>query len=625
MMIFVVIGIFIAGDYGESRDEFYNLKAGSRALADYTDEQFLRDQDDNYFHGTFYFLLFSAVSKVTTSINSNWSGIDARHFLSYLVFIMAAVSFYFIVVRLTSARFAILPTLLFITQPIYFGSAFVNHKDMPFMAFFTASVAAGLIAADSIDRVFKKMTSEDSSRPGDTPIGIRQTLQSEWKATSDLKRIGLILLVLVAIVVVIALILDFIFLPLLLRQVTLAYQDKATPMISSLFEFFAQDSYKTTLEQYIRQAKAYYFWLRILLIGLIFIPALLLGRSIFKGTHHQRIRPLIYQYGPLILTGILIGMTSSIRVAGPFAFMLVGGYFFLRYRWRSVPALVLIGIVAFLTTYLTWSALWGDPIPRYLERMFSSLDFDVHEVFFRGEFIRSDSLPSRYLPELLTIQFTEPVVLLFPFGLFLTAWAAIQRKIDRYLVIIILIWLLVPFFSQIVFGLNLYGNFRHLLFMTPPILLLAGFAWMRAQEVIRKEVLQIILAFLILIPGIIHIFRYHPYEVVYYNELVGGVPGATGFYAMDFTCTSYRETMEYLNDEALEGALIYAWGPYRAAETFARDDLVIRPEGGTERPDFAIVCGRGLMNPNFYAGWDVVFEVTRQGTIMSQVKAQPGP
>ncbi len=625
LIIFMIIGIFINGDYGESRDEFYNLKAGSRAFADYTDEQFLRDQDDNYFHGTFYFLLFSAVSKITTSINSNWLGVDSRHFLGYVVFIMAAASFYSIAARLTSVKFAVLPTLLFLTQPIYFGSAFINHKDMPFMAFFTTSVAVGLIAADSFDNGIQKRSDQESSSPGDNPSEIRQSLLNEWRATSDLKRTSFILLIIISIIVMIALILDYIFLPFLLRQVTLAYQGEAAPTISDLFEFFAQDAYKTSLEQYLRKVEAYFFWLRIVLMGLIFIPALLLGRSIFIRTHHQYIRPLMYKYGPLILTGILVGMTSAIRVAGPFAFMLIGGYFFLRHRWRSLPALSLICIVAFLTSYLTWSALWGDPISRYLERMFSSLDFDVHEVFFRAEFIRSDSLPSRYLPELLTIQFTEPVVLLFPFGLILSAWAAVQRKIDRNLVIIILIWLLVPFFSQIVFSLNLYGNFRHLIFMTPPILMLAGYAWMRAQVLIRKEALQIILALLILIPGIVHIFRYHPYEVIYYNALVGGVPGATGSYAMDFTCTSYREIMEYLNEEAPEGALIYAWGPYHAAETFARDDLVIRPEGGSEAPDFAIVCGRGLMNPNFYAGWDVLYEVVRHGTIMSQVKVQPEP
>jgi 4-amino-4-deoxy-L-arabinose transferase-like glycosyltransferase len=538
---------------------------------------------------------------------------------------MAAASFYSIAARLTSVKFAVLPTLLFLTQPIYFGSAFINHKDMPFMAFFTTSVAVGLIAADSFDNGIQKRSDQESSSPGDNPSEIRQSLLNEWRATSDLKRTSFILLIIISIIVMIALILDYIFLPFLLRQVTLAYQGEAAPTISDLFEFFAQDAYKTSLGQYLRKVEAYFFWLRIVLMGLIFIPALLLGRSIFIRTHHQYIRPLMYKYGPLILTGILVGMTSAIRVAGPFAFLLIGGYFFLRHRWRSLPALSLICIVAFLTSYLTWSALWGDPISRYLERMFSSLDFDVHEVFFRAEFIRSDSLPSRYLPELLTIQFTEPVALLFPFGLILSAWAAVQRKIDRNLVIIILIWLLVPFFSQIVFGLNLYGNFRHLIFMTPPILMLAGYAWMRAQVLIRKEALQIILALLILIPGIVHIFRYHPYEVIYYNALVGGVPGATGSYAMDFTCTSYREIMEYLNEEAPEGALIYAWGPYHAAETFARDDLVIRPEGGSETPDFAIVCGRGLMNPNFYAGWDVLYEVVRHGTIMSQVKVQPKP
>jgi hypothetical protein len=142
---------------------------------------------------------------------------------------------------------------------------------------------------------------------------------------------------------------------------------------------------------------------------------------------------------------------------------------------------------------------------------------------------------------------------------------------------------------------------------------------------LRSQLVQVLLATLILVPGIVHIIRYHPYEVVYYNAITGGVPGARDSYALGFSCTAYREAMQYVNEVAPEGSLVYVWGPYYSAEPFARSDLDVRLEGGAETPDYAINCGKGLRNPNFYATWDVIHTVSRQGTVFAQVKAPSSP
>ena len=623
--VLFVIGIWIAGDYGQSYAEFYNLKAGARALGAYSPEEFLKDQNENYFHGTFYFLIFAAVSRITTSINPNWLAIDARHFVNFLVFLMGTASLYVIAMRLTSPRFALFPTLLFVTQPIYFGSSFINQKDAVFMSFFLVSVASGLVAAEAwgMPRAARPTQGMDSSQPERRYV--RETLREDWLGSSNHERLLFILLTFSAIGIAFGLLTNLLILPNLLRQVTEAYRGQANAFVTRMFEQFAQDAYKTPLEHYLNKVRTLFYWLRFPLIAIALVPPVLVGLRIFNRTYDDHVKLRIHRYGPLLLSGVILGITSAVRVAGPFAGVLVGMYFLFRYRWRPLPGLALYGLAAAITVYLVWPALWGNPILAYSDRLLVSTDFGVHEVFFRGEFFNSNALPRRYLPELMALQFTEPLLILFPIGLILSAWAGIRRKLDGQLLVVLLIWFLLPFFLQIAFTINLYGNFRHLYFITPPIILIAGYAWMHMMGRLRSRIIQVLLATLILVPGMVHIIRYHPYEVVYYNAITGGVPGARDSYALGFSCTAYREAMQYVNEVAPEGALVYVWGPYYSAEPFARNDLHVRPEGGAKTPDYALNCGKGLRNPNFYASWDVVHTVSREGTILSEVKAPGNP
>ena len=625
LIVLFVLGILIVGDYGQSYAEFYNLKAGARALGAYSPEEFLKDQNENYFHGTFYFSIFAAVSRITTSINPNWMAIDARHFVNFLVFLMGTASFYVIAMRLTTPRFALFPTLLFVTQPIYFGSSFINQKDSVFMSFFLASIASGLVAAEAWGkpRAATPIQEEDPSRLDRRYL--RETLREDWLGSSYLERILFILLAFSAIGIAFGLLTNRLILPDLLRQVTEAYRGQANVLVTRLFEQFAEDAYKTPLEDYLNKVRALFSWIRFPLIAIALVPPVVVGLRIFNWTYEDHVKRWLHRYGALLASGVILGMTSAIRVAGPFAGVLVGMYFLLRYRWRPLAGLVVYGLAAAITVYLVWPALWGNPVLAYTDRLLLSTDFGVHEVFFRGDFIHSNALPRRYLPELMALQFTEPILILFPIGLILSGWAAIRRKLDSQLLVVLLIWFLLPLFLQIAFTINLYGNFRQLYFITPPIILIAGYAWMQMMGKLRSQIMQVLLATLILVPGIIHIFRYHPYEVVYYNMFTGGVPGARESYALGFGCTAYREAMQYVNEVAPEGALVYVWGPYYSAEPFARSDLHVRLEGGGETPDYALNCGKGLRNPNFYASWDVVHTVSREGTILSEVKTPGNP
>lgn len=133
------------------------------------------------------------------------------------------------------------------------------------------------------------------------------------------------------------------------------------------------------------------------------------------------------------------------------------------------------------------------------------------------------------------------------------------------------------------------------------------------------------LVLLVLAPGIVGIVRLHPYEYIYYNELVGGVRGAFRSFEMDYWCTSYREAMDWINKAAPPNALIAIAPPDQAGTNFARPDLRFvsaqAPEDlGTEQPLFGLGCGRGNNDLWFFPEYGVAHEVAVDGARLSVIR-----
>jgi 4-amino-4-deoxy-L-arabinose transferase-like glycosyltransferase len=141
---FLLIGIFIITDYGQSWDEATNYLYGERALGYYLEEGFLQDPQEEYFHGTFYFMVWAQASKVVDGLVRGWHAPDGRHFVNYLTFLLGAIGFFSIAKSFFDKGIATVALLFYLTQPILFGHAFINQKDIPFMSFFVITLALGV-------------------------------------------------------------------------------------------------------------------------------------------------------------------------------------------------------------------------------------------------------------------------------------------------------------------------------------------------------------------------------------------------------------------------------------------------------------------------------------------------
>ena len=180
---------------------------------------------------------------------------------------------------------------------------------------------------------------------------------------------------------------------------------------------------------------------------------------------------------------------------------------------QAVGGVVLYWFVAALVTYFSWPNLWGDALRRFWQRLIVSADFESHILLFEEIHRSSTDLPWYFLPKLLALQLTEPVLLLGLLGLTLAGLAAWQKKVSRPDLAVLLAWFFLPCGAQVILRTPIYGNFRHLLFALPPLFLLSGYGLVRGIGALRWPGLRGMLLAAVLLPGLVGIMQLHPLEV----------------------------------------------------------------------------------------------------------------
>ena len=214
------------------------------------------------------------------------------------------------------------------------------------------------------------------------------------------------------------------------------------------------------------------------------------------------------------------------------------------------------------TIYLTWPILWSTGLGGVFQTIKVMADFPWNSgVLFSGTLYRSSALPASYLPVLLSVQLTEPVVIGFVGGFLLLLWLKKQQDIAPTLFWLLVLWFFLPFFGVVLFRPNIYDNFRQFLFILPPVFIVAGIGFDWLLEKITIKWVNILLAISILLPGILAVLRLHPYEYAYYNGFVGGINGTFRQFETDYWATSISEAIEFVNENASQNAKILVAGP----------------------------------------------------------------
>jgi 4-amino-4-deoxy-L-arabinose transferase-like glycosyltransferase len=583
--------LFVGRDYGISWDEPNLSGVGRSTLNAY---RTLERPTESYAvqHGPFYFAVAELLAGVLSGAQLGFSASDGHHLANALCFLLTAVSVYSIARGFVGRLAAVLGTLMLVTQPLLFGHAFINPKDIPFMGFFAAAMAVGMVLYRSTPAA--PFNSKDFYQAEQRRLErARSAARNRWLAASRLTKLVAILGAAVAAVVLVDLVfVHRLVLPGITPLVVRLYEGRGAAPFQALFDRLAENRGDVPVEAYIAKAVAALNRLTIGGIALLLLAALTMAAA--------QLAPPLRRLGRgylalLVLAGVMLGLTTAIRILGPLAGLLVSGLLVSRLRLWALPALLVYWLTASVVCYLAWPYLWGHPIAGLLDSLKVMSQFPWNDpVLFGGRFILAKDLPWFYAPVLFGLQLTLPALVLGLLGGILGA-AESHRRHSTGAILVLWSWLILPPLLVIGMHSTVYDNARHLLFALPPLFIMGGLAFEWMFRRIHPPAVRGLIGLVACLPGLLAIAQLHPYEYIYYNEIVGGVGGAARRYELDYWGTGFRQAMEELNRIAPEGASVAVSGPLTSAWPFAREDLVLwkNPRAaGTERPDFQIATSR---------------------------------
>ncbi len=320
---------------------------------------------------------------------------------------------------------------------------------------------------------------------------------------------------------------------------------------------------------------------------------------------------------------IVFGLTISIRILAPLAGLLIGIYALFRLKKNifnrlSLFTLAAFGITTTLAMFASWPYLWADPVARFSEivELMSRHPASI-QVLFSGQLYRAYDLPYSYLPKLLALTLTEPVWPLFALGILLAAY----RRQDWPALAPLLLWFIIPFLYVVLRRPPLSDNFRHFLFIVPPIFIYAAIAIDALTSRLRPRWAIAILGALLLTPGIYANLRLHPYEYTYYNSLTEG-PYRT--YETDYWLTCYKEAAEWTQANHPDATLHVQREPALAryyAPTLTIADLDKEPESNVQPGDLLLLSTRANMDTrSIYRSLPVAASFGRSGAEFCIIK-----
>jgi len=374
------------------------------------------------------------------------------------------------------------------------------------------------------------------------------------------------------------------------------------------------------------------------------------------------------KFSSTIIPAMLLGFTTSIRVLGPLAGLLVLAYAIWRFGSRFagfIAPFTFYGIIAILAMFITWPFLWENPLARFIEVFgFMSDNPTQLSVLFGGEVYRAGELPRRYLPFMLATTLTEPVWPLFFFGVLVgylkllkqnqnlnviaslreaipaDSWRSLRSSLDlattRNKIVsltLILLWFVILAAYVLIRRPSMYDGLRHFLFILPPIFIFTGCTFEFLMERIQRiQLIQPLwlhagLIFVLLLPGASGIFRLHPYEYTYYNSFIGGTDRAFRQFETDYWLTCYKEAVEGLDQTLDQPANLYVHREAYIAGYYADENITIHELRGAlnnvKPGDYVLVNTRTNEDRRVFKDAPPILQIARGDAVFCIIKRIP--
>jgi hypothetical protein len=354
----------------------------------------------------------------------------------------------------------------------------------------------------------------------------------------------------------------------------------------------------------------------------------------------------------IVLAGIMAGITFNFKVNAIFIPIIIGLWtlwllvtpakhqLIKPFKSLSDHIITPIGgyfILACLSAYGIWSIFWKDPFGQftYLIRFFQFNTINM-EVLLNGSWYCSGvSIPWYYPFWYLGVVTPLPILGFAIIGLLILLYRMII-KFDS-LAPLIIFWFLIPLIRFMIPEASVIDGIRHFEEVVFPLCFMAAvgsFEIYKICNITLKKLLNnrklLIINYSFLIIVILYliypIITYHPYQLSYYNELVGGITGAKGKYDMDYWGISQKKAVEWLNKNAPLGSIIHIVMSADVAAKYLRPDLKDKLNStGFDNADYTVVLNRQSFFYRYFYSWEyflrrnAVYEVKIQGVPLTTI------
>ena len=227
---------------------------------------------------------------------------------------------------------------------------------------------------------------------------------------------------------------------------------------------------------------------------------------------------------------------------------------FFAVRKASVISLILYLPITLGLVYILWPFLWQDP----LRNTFKILDYysqigigtpsDMANFVFKGW--------NLYPIVWIAITTTIPVLIISSIGLI---FAKFSKRYDKSLpALFIVLWFLVPVLRVSWPKADIYGGIRQIMEFVPALAILSGMgAYWLLKLRFRKLIYILVVAGLLF--SVFEMIRIHPNENIYFNQIIGGLPGASKAnipYWGNTYGSVYLEGIKWINRNAEVGSKV---------------------------------------------------------------------
>ncbi len=624
----ILFAVFFGSDFGDSADENTRYNFALESIARYSNLEPNPRIGDK---GPIYFVMAKIGGDIIRLINPSLSNIQAWHYSHFLSFILATIAFYSICLHFLSPQIAFVTSALFNTQPLLFGHAFINPKDIPFMSLFLLTISSGLMMVNKL-----KDNNKNNSGSDFFPA-LSRSIRQDWLNLKQIPKTFYFLSTIINLFVILLL-------SIFAEQVQLKIQSTINKLndgwVYNIINRLAQTLFNGDIRNGIslQNTKTVYPYLMIFLIIIVILFILGLSTNYFPksigflsgfssrkelGTDFS----IILRNKWVYLSGLILGISITNRSLGLAAGLYILFYLWVKDRSKFISTSIIYLGLSLFVVYLSWPGLWGNPIIGIFKSFLGVSTFSWGgKVLFFGETLSPNNLPAIYIPTLMSIQLTIPALILFFVGVTVFLVKRYRNELDKTLFFIIATWLFLPLFMIFLVKPSIYDNFRHFLFLTPPVFLFAGLGIKYIFSTINKKIMSFLLTFAILLPGIIGIINLHPYQYIYYNSFIGGVEGAFRKFETDYWYTSYFESTKYINQVSSKNDTILVYGSWQIVDYYAREDLTIigyskdDEETQFKESDYAIISTRGNKDLYLLPDEQTIFTIEESGATLVVVR-----